>query len=387
MLLLRNYSLQMSFFEFNKNNWLFKYKIYHLPFWALYHYIWWAWYEGSTLTAFNSLLDPPSTVKFLFYVVFQTLGVYFCLYYLIPRFLEKRKYVLFLSMLGLDIIAMSLVIMAGYFISASIFGYDVYDLFGFVDRSPIYILKTQAIPSSITAMAMGMSIKLAKNYLGAQKKQQVLEKEKLETELKFLKSQFNPHFLFNSINSIFVLINKNQKLATDSLAKFSELLRYQLYECNEPEIPLNRELNYLKSFIELEKLRQNKNCELQMNIFNKEESTSVIAPFLLMPFIENAFKHVSKESNKVNWIEIEISIKSNQFRFRVKNSVSNEERSREQLSYGGLGLTNVKRRLDLLYFKNYDLKILETENFYEISLELMLKENTYKTNLSINSND
>ncbi len=105
-------------------------------------------------------------------------------------------------------------------------------------------------------MTLAMSVKLTKNWIQARQKHQVLEKEKLETELKFLRSQFNPHFLFNTINSIFVLINKDQEQARESLAKFSDLLRYQLYECNEYEDPIAQEIRYLLNFVELEKLRQ-----------------------------------------------------------------------------------------------------------------------------------
>ncbi len=119
----------------------------------------------------------------------------------------------------------------------------------------MYYFQINALPSSVAATTLGMSIKLTKNWIQSRRREQELEKEKLETELKFLRSQFNPHFLFNTINSIFVLIHKNPVMASESLAKFSDILRYQLYECNEHCIPLGQELNYLENFIELQRLQ------------------------------------------------------------------------------------------------------------------------------------
>ena len=149
---------------------------------------------------------------------------------------------------------------------------------------------------------------MAKNWLDAQKRQQLLEKEKLETELKFLKSQFNPHFLFNTINSIFVLINKNPEMASESLVKFSSLMRYQLYECNSNQIPLRNELAYIESFIELESLRQNDNFDLEIKIPKITAETPTVAPFILIPFIENAFKHISEDKELRKWLNLFIGI-------------------------------------------------------------------------------
>lgn len=222
-------------------------------------------------------------------------------------------------------------------------------------------------------MTLGMSIKLAKNYIESQQRQQELEKEKLETELKFLKSQFNPHFLFNTINSIFVLINKNTDLASESLAKFSSLLRYQLYECNEAQIPLNRELAYLESFIELEKLRQNENFEIKTNLLSEYNGPLNIAPFVLMPFIENAFKHVSQKQNQINWIKVALQMENDELAFTVSNSTTkNENKARDAVNYGGLGLKNVKRRLDLIYPDHHEISIEQNEGVFLVELKLKL---------------
>lgn len=353
-------------------HWFFRYKLHHLFFWAVYHFCWWTISSGSVSNTLNNLVTPPYTLKYGFYVVIQALGVYFCLYYLVPRFLEKRKYLPFLGLCMLSIGLMSVIIASGYYVVAYVFDRSVTDLFKADDPSLWFFFKANALPSCIAAMTLGMSIKLTKSYLNAQQRQQELEKEKLETELKFLKSQFNPHFLFNTINSIFVLINKNTTQASDSLAKFSNLLRYQLYECNETEIPLNRELAYLESFIELERLRLDQHFEIRVELPKDQAGNLNIAPFLLMPFVENAFKHVSKNSDHLNWIKIKISLKGDELTYVVSNSVTNDIKANDAVNYGGLGLLNVQRRLDLLYPNRYQLTTHKTDSTYLVNLILTL---------------
>lgn len=361
--------------NFKKLDWITRYKLHHLPFWGVYHYFWWSLYMDSALLAFNTMLDPPNTMKYLFYVVFQAISVYFCLYYLIPRFLEKGKYLKFVGFLALNLAVTSLLILSGYYISGWVFDIDFQEYFKMDPDSPWHILKYNSFPSSLASMTLGMSIKLAKNWVQSKKRQQELEKEKLETELKFLKSQFNPHFLFNTINSIFVLINKNTDMATDSLAKFSSLLRYQLYECNEPQIPLNREIAYLESFIELEKLRLNDNFEVKQTLLKNYNGNLNIAPFVLMPFIENAFKHVGQKPDQLNWIKIDLRVDSDILTCKVSNNYSSyQPKSREAIpTEGGLGLKNVQRRLQLLYPDKHELIISKEDGVFLVELQLELQ--------------
>jgi len=367
----------------SKYRWILKYKLHHIPFWALYHYVWWLIYDGNILKVTSNILYLPYSIKYIFYVFFQAAGVYFCLYYLIPKFLEKGKYVSFLLYVFAVIVVISTAILFGYHLGPMMVDVSFTELYKTAPNNPFHMLKSQTFPSSVASMTLAMSIKLTKNWLASKRKQEVLEREKLETEIKFLKSQFNPHFLFNTINSIFVLINKNSELATESLAKFSGLLRYQLYECNEHEIPLNRELEYLKSFIELERLRQNPDCRIDVTIPDRGSENLKIAPFILMPFIENAFKHVSK-GDQDNWIRIMIEIRDQHFLFHVSNSVSADAvHARDVVNYGGLGLKNVRRRLDLIYSGNYDLDISSSAKGFEVDLTLTLEGKTLKPRIAI----
>jgi two-component system LytT family sensor kinase len=356
-------------------HWLFKYKLYHIPFWMLYNYLLWALEIDSPYRAAHTIFFSVFFIKYFFYVIFPAFAVYFNLYFLIPRYLQKGHYVIYIIFLALTIVVSSALIVPGYYLSAWLDGGNLEKTFG-IGRNWngfYHLVKEEPLKSTLGAITLAMSIKLTKNWIETQRRQQALEKEKLETELKFLKYQFNPHFLFNSINSIFFLIHKNPDMASASLAKFSELLRHQLYECNDQQIPLDKEIAYVENFIELEKLRQNKNLAVYLNLNEVYAPGTGIAPFILMTFVENAFKHVSKDKNQPNWININLAVTGMQLHFTVANSTS-ENRSSEVINYGGIGLKNVQRRLDLIYPGRYLLDIQQNSESFHVKLELQLAQ-------------
>ncbi|WP_422106491.1 sensor histidine kinase [Winogradskyella sp.] len=351
-----------------------RYKIHHVVFWAVYHFAWWTVYMGDAIEVIASFSLPHSVIKYLGYVIFQAIGIYFTLYVLIPKYLEKLKYFkFFIAVVGI-IILMALCITGTYYVAGSVAGVSTYELFNISPPSVISIFKKNAMPSCISAMTLGMSIKLAKNWLASQKRQRVLEKEKLETELKFLKSQFNPHFLFNTINSIFVLIDKNPEMASESLVKFSGLLRYQLYECNSNKIPLKNELAYIESFVELESLRQNDDFEMEWNVPKLVDEDLRVAPFILIPFTENAFKHLSSNTMSKKRITFNVDIEDYIFNLKLSNTANFDmpHSLPDGVAYGGLGLKNVKRRLDILYPNRHTLIIKKTKDLYMVNLRLEL---------------
>lgn len=360
-----------------KQHWFIRYKLYHIPFWMLYNYVLWALYTGSAYEAAHEMYFSTFWAKALFYTIFPAFAVYFNLYFLIPRYLQKGRYGWYIMFMALIVVASSFLIVPGYYITAWLSGSNARKMFGITSNlSGFYqTAKGEPLKSTIAALTLGMSIKLAKNWLESQRRQQALEKEKLETELKFLKYQFNPHFLFNSINSIFFLIHKNPDMASASLAKFSELLRHQLYESNDNLIPLKKEIAYFENFIELEKLRQSPNLETEFNIDDNYPPGLGIAPFILMTFVENAFKHVSKHKEQPNWIRMDIEVEDMKLKMIVANSRA-EYDSRQAIDYGGIGLKNVQRRLDLIYPGQHQLDIQQTEDDFKVRLELQLAEVT-----------
>lgn len=378
---------QTSLFDLSGNGWFFKYKLHHLPFWFVYHSLWWTISIGDPWKVVTLIFFSQSAIKFSFYLVFQALGVYFNLYFLIPKFLEKGRYVTYIILLLLTIGCSAACIVTGYYFNALVSDKTFQELWGVEPGNFMHFFKINALPSTVASMTLAMSIKLTKNWINAKRREQLLEKEKLETELKFLRSQFNPHFLFNTINSIFVLIHKNQTMASEALAKFSDLLRYQLYECNEHKIPLRQEITYLENFIELQKLRQDSNnLELTVQLDEQNTPDLSIAPFVLIPFIENAFKHVSQWNNQSSWISINLRYDHDQLYFSIANSISAQKvNSREFIQYRGIGLKNVQRRLDLLYPEEHKLNIGQGEGQFQVSLQLKLHEYNVKERMAVYS--
>jgi two-component system LytT family sensor kinase len=366
----------MAALSFGKVNqqWFFKYKLYHIPFWFVYHYIWWVVAMGNPFTAASNILFTPFFVKFIFYLLFQALAVYFNLYFLIPKFLERGKFTAYIALLLLTIFCTASLIVPGYFLSAVIAEKTTEELYGEGTYDFWHMVMGGPLSSTVAALTFAMSIKLTRNWLNTQRRQQLLEKEKLETELNFLKYQFNPHFLFNSINSIFFLIHKNPDMASASLAKFSELLRHQLYECNDHQIPLVKEIGYLENFTELEKLRQNEHVKVTFEMEIPDAHRLGIAPFILMTFLENAFKHVSRNAGDTNWINIRLSLIGQQLNFHITNSTTPDV-ALDVINYGGIGLKNVRRRLDLIYPGKYELDIQRNQDGFEVKFQVTLDEN------------
>jgi len=324
---------------------------------------------GNPVKAAYNILFTPLGIKYLADVVFAAGPVYLNLYVLMPRFFERRKFLIYFPLL-LSIIAVASVgMVAGYYASSMASGQTLAALYG--DGSNcFYYFVGYAFPLAFASMTLAMTIRLTKRWVQTERRQQQMEREKLETELNFLKQQFNPHFLFNSINSIFFLIHDNPNMASSSLAKFSELLRHQLYECNDQQIPLGKEINYLKNYIELERLRQDPSLKVTLNVTDTYVDHLGIAPFILMTFVENAFKHVSSVDNKSGWITIDVGLQEDQLTFVTRNSVYHDRVNHS--GFGGIGLQNVRRRLDLVYSGKSSLDIRQGSNEFEVRLAITL---------------
>jgi len=347
-----------------------RYRLYHIPFWLVYNYLMWVMAIGNPVRAAHDLLYFPLTVKYLIYVFIQAFAVYVNLYFLMPRYLEKSRFIQYTSLVLLTSVLAAALITPAYYIAAGMAHMTIAKFWG--EKACFFTFFSGALITTLASTTLAMSIKLTKNWIQTKRHQQVLEKEKLETELSFLRYQFNPHFLFNTINSIFFLIHKNPDVAAASLAKFSELLRYQLYECNDERIPLSQEINYMENFIGLEKLRQNNNQQVTLDIHRQDGEGSVIAPFMLMTFVENAFKHVSRRADRANWINISLVTTEHLLNFSIANSVAPDPGSGDIIRYGGIGLKNVQRRLDLLYPERYELEIKNDDATFEVRLRLGL---------------
>jgi len=200
-------------------------------------------------------------------------------------------------------------------------------------------------------------------------------------ELDFLKAQVNPHFLLNAINSIYSLIDEDQELASETLLKFAGLLRYQLYDCASEYTPLKREAEFLNDYIGLEMLCKKKNLTV---IFdgNINDNYALIAPSILIPFVENAFKHRS-HFDRGNYINITAGIDGNMLKFSVTNTYNEHSIVNAVKEHCGIGLKNVYRRLELLYDNRYRLQVKKAHGIYSVNLELELIGNKMDVRIAI----
>lgn len=199
----------------------------------------------------------------------------------------------------------------------------------------------------------------------------IKEKEKLEAELKFLKSQVNPHFLFNALNNIYSLAVVQAPQTPESVMQLSEILRYMVYDSNEEKVPLKSEINYIENFVDLQLLKDSRGMDVELDL-DKTASNLMVAPLLFIPFVENAFKHSKIESLKNGFIKIQLKADNNKIAFYVVNSIPENNFTKDEV--GGVGLENIKKRLDLLYPNHqYELNINQTDNRFEVSLKITVQ--------------
>lgn len=215
----------------------------------------------------------------------------------------------------------------------------------------------------------GCFIKLAADRLAAQRKIDQMEKEKSQAELTYLKAQINPHFLFNSLNSLYTQLELSPNDAKGTLVSIAEMLRYQLYDCAADRIALEKELVYLENYFNLQSLRTD-NCITTL-IKEGEPGELSIAPLLLIPFVENAFKYVSDDNEQENFIRVAITIKNNELFFNCVNTF-NAEKNTGAAGNKGIGLINVKKRLALVYPGRHRLQQQTDAQIYTVNLTLML---------------
>ena len=194
-------------------------------------------------------------------------------------------------------------------------------------------------------------------------------RQKERAELDFLNAQFNPHFLFNSINSIYAHIDKQNVTARGMLLKFSEMLRYQLYECNNNNIAIEREMNYIKNYVELQTARKDDTVAVSLTIDDSVKGFT-IAPLLFIAFIENSFKYVGAIDDNEKKVTISFRKRNDELIFYCGNT--KEKNFVNNIEHKGIGMANAKRRLALLYPKKHSLLVADNNESYEVNLNIQL---------------
>jgi two-component system LytT family sensor kinase len=212
------------------------------------------------------------------------------------------------------------------------------------------------------------SVKLVVEWYKNEKIKSLIKTEKINTELSFLKAQLNPHFLFNSLNSIYSLANKKADNTTDAIITLSELMRYMIYEADKEFVKLESEIDYIKNYISLQTLRLKDSSGVRFNVHGNLDHD--IEPLLLISFIENAFKYGTDYTGKTN-INIKISVENNELLLKISNYISLKEKNNPN---SGIGIKNIKQRLNLLYPYSHSLKIEEIDSLFSVELALKLKK-------------
>ncbi|MEO5889778.1 MAG: histidine kinase [Ferruginibacter sp.] len=335
---------------------LLKYKLHHFIFWVMVFGIWYFLRYDDYSTPSLALEVTLIKVIDLALMIYITNGV------LIPRLLYRKRYALFTAAFILLVVASSIVKMN--LLGRLMNNQALYSLSGNL-KARIY---DNVIPHFFLVIA-GAAIKLMQDYGKLQQRMADIAREKAEAELNFLKSQINPHFLFNSINSVYFLIDKNNPEARNALGKFSDMLRYQLYEMNDDRIAIEKEIRYLNDYVDLQKLRKDDHYAVTFN-HSAEVKGFSIEPLLLVPFVENAFKHISHFTSQLNFINIEMRCRDDEFYFAVENS--SEEPAIKDHRHSGIGLVNVQRRLALLYPGKHQLKIINNSGSFKIDLTIKI---------------
>lgn len=326
----------------------------HILFWTL-----------SFLVLIN-ILKVSASLQFidaiytLIFMVCIAPTVYVNLLFLIPAFMAKRKFVIYGLLLALAIVAgigfyflmfnvLIDYILPGYYFIAY---YDFFDILLFLS---VFLLLTTLL-------------KLARAWFKLQK----IENETTQINLDALKAQVNPHFLFNTLSSIYALARKKSDQTPGVIMKLSEILRYMLYETGVEKIAIEKEIGIINNIIEIHKVRLENLIDIEFKI-DGNTSGVFIAPLILIPFVENSFKHGKPNEEKKFYVKIGLIIDKKLIRFSISNSKNKQEDEKSKEGKKGIGLKNVSKRLQLLYKGKHTLKIEDEANEFRVELALKRK--------------
>lgn len=274
---------------------------------------------------------------------------------------QKRKQIFTVSMIGL-------ILTTGMIMLGLQFGFGQFKyILNVKNSAPISFILSYFFPLSFAA-AFTTVIAIFRNQQLTILNMEKMHKEKLQTELNFLKAQINPHFLFNSLNSVYFLIEKENTVARNVLMKFTEMLRYQLYDCNVERINIEDEINFINNYIALQELRKGDKYRIKFEVGNNLTGFK-IAPLILITFIENAFKYVSNQSTGENYIQLSLTKTDGILYFTCFNTTDQTAKP-DIIDYGGIGVANTKRRLDILYPNHHELYIQQKSHDYTVHLKL-----------------
>lgn len=339
----------------------------HVLFWAVYL----ALNAALTCTVYRQPLEEAfwgMLAGEAFSLPIKMAFTYFVFYYIIPLYLERHK----LTQLLLSILLGFMATMLAYrFVIVFVYNPVLEPDKTFLLFDGRGLLLT-AFDIFITAAAAS-TIKLIRVHYKSRDFEQQLIREKLQSEINFLRAQTNPHFLFNTLNNLYVLARKKSDHTPDAILMLSKIMRFMLYDCRAPLISLTAEARVIQDYIELEKLRYNKRLTVTYES-EMDQPDASIAPLLLLPFVENSFKHGAHSTTGKAAIHIRLQLKNNVLHFSVENTAEGDE-NRPNPNGEGIGLKNIRRQLDLIYPHQHKLHLTRANGWFRAELNVQLSEN------------
>ncbi len=295
-------------------------------------------------------------------VTFYGLLVYFNFKYLIPNYLTRNKFLTYSVLLILASLVVTPI------------------------KAVVFYLKFAAYPATRSELIQNLNwyflihffvagassiVKIVADWARQLREQQELENRTMQSELRFLKTQINPHFLFNTLNNLYALTLKKSDDAPEIVIKLSEMMRYMLYDCNEKQVPLSKEIAYIHNYLDLERLRQSRHTDIQFEV-EGTVGDQQIAPLMFIPFLENSFKHGLTNSIEKGYVYIRLHVEGAHITFYIENSKPETRPVQTRSKSGGIGLVNVRRRLQLLYPQKHELIIKDQPHAYGVLLKMDL---------------
>ena len=329
--------------------------------------LWGAW----SLISFSLTNGYENLARFVTRMVPTLIGftiiIFFNVKYLLPKFYLQKKHVHYILSSILLLSATVLLLYHEVFPWSDLFRPPPpLDIKEFIENKKSIELEIRWM-RELTPLIIAF---LGSTLLEVSRLANIKEKEKLASELKFLKSQVNPHFLFNALNNIYSLSVMQAPQTSESVMQLSEILRYMVYESNEEKVPLKSEINYIENFVDLHLLKDSRGMNITLDL-DKTAADLRIAPLLFIPFVENAFKHSKIENLKSGFIRIRLKVDNKTIIFQVVNSIPKNSFTKDEV--GGVGLENVEKRLHLLYpHEQHQLIINQTDDQFEVNLKIIL---------------
>lgn len=309
------------------------------------------------------IITPPRIRSWIGYFLIIDILIYVNAFVLVPRFLLKER--LYVYLITVAILVLASIVTLGTF--QSLFEDTRFEDLP-TNQSVIWLNILSSTISSGLLVAGSSAMILFKHWISNNQRVNELEAATLQSELKFLKSQINPHFLFNMLNNVYVLIRKGRDEAAEVLFKLEDLLRYQFNDSSQDSIQLSSDIRFMSDFLNLEKIRRD---NFNYTISKEGDINNVwLPPLLFIPFVENAVKH-NTDGENASFVYLSFNVQDSRLIFRCENSKPAEEEEKGN-RIGGLGLKNIRRRLELLFPGHYTLEIIEDKQSYIVNLQLDL---------------